>query len=819
MTIPPPPQSRNIPLGPVPRWLLGLLLGIATYAVAFLLRFQEWPSWQDVEYRLGNEMLLATHDAYHWVAGAEGFEFGAGHPMSELLRILALITGAEPAQVAFWLPPVMASLVALLIFLWAWGMGSMEAGFCAGILASLSPGFLARTMLGYADTDLVTLFLPLLIGLAPAVWVMHFLRHPLALPFRWFQRWTKRPIPIALDAPGHQPYAPISAFWVFALSASGLLAWWSQEWHSMFPYIVRYNVALIGCMALLLARPGERRTALLAGLAYALPALGGPTGAMFPLTLLIAIMGRERQFVAQLHRPAVLAAFWLMAAALLVDLSVLSTMLHHVQGYLKRAGDAVATGTPDPLVFPSVAQSIIEIQDLTLTEILVYFHPWQPIAILGLLGFLFVLCARSGALFLVPLALLALLSTKMGGRMVMFGAPIVAIGLTLPVDWLACALGDVRAKTTRKVFFLACLILAGLILLVPSCRETMIELWNSLGWLHFVIMGCLLAMFVIGLGRQRGWRLTRTLDMIGPHLLYRSAAVILMLAIVIPPLADLVPAMTHGPILNRRHAAGLRELRKATPEDAMIWHWWDWGYAAHHFSRRDTIADGAEHGGPSLYLPAAVYATDDPRFARQIIKYTAAKGNVPGNVFKGLTASQAADMITWLNNPNNPLIQADGKQYLVLSFDMLDLGFWISTFGSWNFLSKEGRGYAISIVPQALSYRLDKGEVVMKGNNINVPAASIDVFSDGQLDHRDYVTPPEYLPDNAAIKAWKEDMERRRNVHFMFNRVTGEKLVIDDRMYNTLMVQLLICDPGDPRFAPYFRLIFDNVFCRVYEVL
>lgn len=152
------------------------------------------------------------------------------------------------------------------------------------------------------------------------------------------------------------------------------------------------------------------------------PRSEAPRGAMFPLTLLIAIMGRERQFVAQLHRPAVLAAFWLMAAALLVDLSVLSTMLHHVQGYLKRAGDAVATGTPDPLVFPSVAQSIIEIQDLTLTEILVYFHPWQPIAILGLLGFLFVLCARSGALFLVPLALLALLSTKMGGRMVMVRA-------------------------------------------------------------------------------------------------------------------------------------------------------------------------------------------------------------------------------------------------------------------------------------------------------------------------------------------------------------------------------------------------------------
>lgn len=72
----------------------------------------------------------------------------------------------------------------------------------------------------------------------------------------------------------------------------------------MFPYIVRYNVALIGCMALLLARPGERRTAL-ARRARLCPARAreAPRGAMFPLTLLIAIMGRERQFVAQLHRP------------------------------------------------------------------------------------------------------------------------------------------------------------------------------------------------------------------------------------------------------------------------------------------------------------------------------------------------------------------------------------------------------------------------------------------------------------------------------------------------------------------------------------
>ena len=815
----PRPLSRPLPTGPIPRWLLGILMGLATYGAAFWLRWQEWPSWQEVEYRLGSEMLLATHDAYHWVAGAEGFEFGAGHPMSELLRILALIMGTDPAQVAFWLPPVMASIVALLVFFWAWGMGSMEAGFCAGILASLAPGFLARTLFGYADTDLVTLFLPLLIGLAPACWVMRYLRHPLALPFLWAARKREAAVPLALDAPGHYPHQLLNPQWVLWLGISGLLAWWSQEWHSLFPYLVRYNVGLLCLMAALLARKGEHRTALLAALCYALPTLGGIYGTLFPLILFIAGLARLRGLISFLHRPLVLALLWIGALFLLADAQILETMLHHVQGYLKRSGDPVASNLVDPLVFPSVAQSIIEIQDLSLQEMLVYFHPWEPVAVFGVLGFIVVLCARSGALFLLPLAALAFLSTRMGGRMVMFGAPIIALGLTLPIDWLACTLGDIRAGRTRRIFLLLCALGVLLLLLSPEYSQKFLNFWDGLGRLQPLIPACLLVMLLIGIGRQRGWRFTRFPDSIGPHLLYRSAAVILMLLVVIPPLSDLIPAMTHGPILNRRHADALKTLRSATPEDAMIWHWWDWGYATHHFARRDTIADGAEHGGPSLYLPAAVYTTDDPRFARQIIKYTASKENVPGNVFKGLTSNQAADLITWLNRPDMPLVEAKGKQYLVVSFDMLNLGFWISTFGNWNFLTREGRGYAISIVPQGLSYRLDTGDVVMKGSETSVPAASIDVFADGQLDHRDYVTPPEFLPDDKAIKAWKEDVERRRNVHFLFNKVTGEKLVIDDRMYRTLMVQLLIGNPTNPGYTPYFRLIYDNVFCRIYEVL
>lgn len=162
-----------------PAWTRPLALAFVVYALSFGMRMLEYPAWQNPEYMLDGEYLLATHDAYHWIAGAEGFEFGAGHPMSELVRLAAAFTGTTPAAVGFWLPPVMASLVAVGVFGWAAALGGVEAGVCAGVLASLAPGFLARTLLGYCDTDLVTLLFPLLMGLGPAFWMARFMFTPL----------------------------------------------------------------------------------------------------------------------------------------------------------------------------------------------------------------------------------------------------------------------------------------------------------------------------------------------------------------------------------------------------------------------------------------------------------------------------------------------------------------------------------------------------------------------------------------------------------------------------------------------------------------
>ena len=737
-------------------WLRGTLWGLVTLALAFGLRMLEWPCWQDPEFRLGPEMLLATHDAYHWVAGAEGFSFGEGHPMSELLRHMAEALGTYPAAVAFWFPAALSSLVALIVFAWVWALGSMEAGVAAGLLTSLSPGFLARTLLGYYDTDLVTLFFPLLMTLAPACWAMRYMLLPHLILRRLMLNsglGAARKLWGGVATHELKFGNPLRWQWMLLLGLSGVVSWWAQEWHSVFPYLIRYNILLLGALCVGLAQRGRRALLLLGSLAYALPTLAGPWGLAATILILACGLGLRpsRACRALLCRPWVLALLWCGTLALAAEGEIWHTMTAHMGAYLKRGADVKDTGMA-AVGYPSVAQSIVEVQDLSLTAVLAYFHPWVEAAALGLAGFCFVILRRPGALFLLPLAALGILSMKMGGRMVMFGAPVVAIGLSLPLFWL------LRAALARLR------------------RGALSGSWAGAG------------------------------------------ASLQLIALLVAPFAELPPAMSQGPMINRRHAEALVRARTVTPPDSMLWLWWDWGYAAHHFARRVTIADGAQHAGPSLYLPAAVLATDNPRFARQLIRYTAQHDNEPGNVFAGLDNAAAQALMERLRSPSTPLVAGKGRQFLVVSFETLRLGFWISNFGNWNFVRQQGESAALSIVTQGLAYQLSTGAVQLPGAP-PVYASSISVLDETGVTRRDYLQ--EWFDKNPRATAAQRQryLESRRNIHFLFNRVTGEKLAMDQRLYNSLMVQLLIGDPRSPRISPYFKLVYDNVFARIYEVL
>ena len=205
-------------------------------------------------------------------------------------------------------------------------------------------------------------------------------------------------------------------------------------------------------------------------------------------------------------------------------------------------------------------------------------------------------------------------------------------------------------------------------------------------------------------------------------------------------------------------------------------------------------ADGAQHAGPSLYLPAAVFATDNARFARQLIRYTAQRGNEPGNVFEGLDGTSAQVLMDRLRSDETPLIEARGRLFVVVSFEMLRLGFWISNFGNWNFITHSGEGGALSIVPQELAYRLDSGEVRLEGSTSAIYASSINVFEETGVTRRNYVQEWFDAHPDASPQEQQHFQSRRRNGNFGFYWHSTYNLCIGDAMAFRLWSKLLASD-------------------------
>jgi dolichyl-diphosphooligosaccharide--protein glycosyltransferase len=164
----------------------------------------------------------------------------------------------------------------------------------------------------------------------------------------------------------------------------------------------------------------------------------------------------------------------------------------------------------------------------------------------------------------------------------------------------------------------------------------------------------------------------------------------------------------------------------------------------------------------------------------------------------------------------------------VVSFELMRLGLWVTRYGSWDFNKKEGAGALMSNLTPALKFSMKDGQIQAKDGQV-VYADSIDVFSPAGLERGAYKNGSGYhFVFNPAPAGQAEQVEKRADAlarfwrwqrgNFSYTAITNDKMALDDAYYNSLMVQLLLCQRNDPRISPYFRLVYDNIYTRVYEV-
>lgn len=121
-------------------------------------------------FKYAGEFMINTNDGYFWAEGARDILSGVhqandASPVtqatSQLTAFFAYMLPFSFETIFFYMPSFLGSLIVIPIILIAKDLKNLEMGFIAALLASVAWSYYNRTMIGYFDTDMLNIVLPM----------------------------------------------------------------------------------------------------------------------------------------------------------------------------------------------------------------------------------------------------------------------------------------------------------------------------------------------------------------------------------------------------------------------------------------------------------------------------------------------------------------------------------------------------------------------------------------------------------------------------------------------------------------------------------
>lgn len=712
-----------------------LVAGGAVYLFSLLLRLSLWTQWENYVYMVGQEFILSTQDSYFWLAKARDVSFTDPEHLAWLTKIIHSLFGFSLGDIGFWAPAFLASLVAPVCLLWGWLLGGRAGGLVAGMIGPMGWVFYLRSRLGYYDTDLFTLLMPLIVGFLLSFWVGGFIR----------RAWLP-----GSNEPIREPMG-FSAVFVMGLFIR-MACWWHQD----LAFMNALLVTGAGLLVLMLGRQDVRLLAMVQWTAVTLLALPGmglgrlrfnipgnwlsaEAQGILAVVLGVGVLlvaGRYRGLLEtsgrRIRRWAVPCILLLVLVGMTNILAVPLEALVHKLGMYFHGAPAMSASAGNGVRFPSVVASIVEAARIDMTDVLEKMAVNPYVGAASLVCAAFVLVFRPEAILLLPTLLVALAGAFVGSRFTMFGSGASA------------------------VFCGVCLSMLGtLVLSAPRFRTR-----------------CLVQI-LIGVGM-----------VIPAYIGFRA-----------------VPAT---PVMSRTTAATLLSLQGHLPDDAVLWTWWDWGYATWYYTGIRPPIDGGRHSGADIYPMAYALTTDSPERANQMLFYATANDFEP---FRDMAADGAVQRVASFGE-SRTAFGVVRPQYLVVCWENVRLLKWISFFGNWNLKTGQTLTYPV-VGPDPGTFGLSiRFGLISDQTGKKSALKTLDVLDREGVHSREYpvdVSSPEFLAPSP---------------HLLVNGVAGIPYLLSDSGYDSMLVRLLRDDPDSPEIKQYFRLVAENLpYVRVYELV
>ncbi|MDD5401226.1 MAG: STT3 domain-containing protein [Sulfurimonas sp.] len=150
---------------------LTLLYIVIAFLFSIALRMIWYYQFSGYEpFIFNSQLMINTNDGYYFAEGARDILSGINQQndlspidsaASRLTAFFATILPFSFESIILFMPVVLSSLIVVPIILIAKNLKNLEMGIIAALLASIANSYYNRTMIGYYDTDMLNIVLPM----------------------------------------------------------------------------------------------------------------------------------------------------------------------------------------------------------------------------------------------------------------------------------------------------------------------------------------------------------------------------------------------------------------------------------------------------------------------------------------------------------------------------------------------------------------------------------------------------------------------------------------------------------------------------------
>ena len=159
--------------------ILYILVAFAFSAGMRMIWMYQFADYEAFKY--AGQFMINTIDGYYFAEGARDILSGISQDndlspitsaTSQLTAFFAAVLPFSFESIIFYMPVFLSSLIVVPVILIAKGLKNLEMGFIAALLASIAWSYYNRTMIGYYDTDMLNIVLPMFL-LWSIIWAIN----------------------------------------------------------------------------------------------------------------------------------------------------------------------------------------------------------------------------------------------------------------------------------------------------------------------------------------------------------------------------------------------------------------------------------------------------------------------------------------------------------------------------------------------------------------------------------------------------------------------------------------------------------------------